>query len=686
MINIEKYKYYIRKYKYESILFLSVLMYIIAWSTITIERYYSLNAYVYDAGLFMQELYDVSYVHWTLNSFFLSFTLKGLKFIIFPISLFKSFPLLFVFQTIWVAAGSPILYYIALHKKLRKIDGILLSVSYLIFFPIAGANFFDIHNITFLPTLFLGAYYTMIIGNKRISIILFFLASIVKYPISLLVTIFSLSLILEYYLEEKLQKENKKDKSKLNFYVVILIMSLTIFLLRYIYFLFVFHLIVPGDSHITGFLGPKLSISDKLITLLVLFGPVLFLPFLSLKTLPFSIGYIFLMFYTGFWGYIYPDGITTMYFYQLEPFLILGVIEVLSGNTLLKYIHHSNYRKESDSNRNNRQTKSKAIHVQIYSIFIIILLLALFFQPYGPFNDDNTSTSFHLQNKTDVNLEEYREIEKLVSTVPSNNPYVVIQNGIPEFFPRAFNITGNPMETKGILEVPGVGGGLLYNLTYKNNEGHWKKLTIDYVIADPYNPTYYEALASPYNLSMYDLVKELYLSGQYGIYSEIGGMIVLKHYYNTTPSYYEPYEYKADGNLLTSNFINGHNVTVTDEHTIKNQWLQLWKTPPVAVSPGEYEVNITYSYTGKVNNNSIYNIIVSKSGNTINDSQYYYLTPSSLGVPNQTHILHLYSFVDNFTDAFTIFAQLQPNTYWNGTISVSSVLISQIGYAKHYEY
>ena len=370
MINIEKYKYYIRKYKYESILFLSVLMYIIAWSTITIERYYSLNAYVYDAGLFMQELYDVSYVHWTLNSFFLSFTLKGLKFIIFPISLFKSFPLLFVFQTIWVAAGSPILYYIALHKKLRKIDGILLSISYLIFFPIAGANFFDIHNITFLPTLFLGAYYTMIIGNKRISIILFFLASIVKYPLSLLVTIFALSLIVEYYLEEKLQKENKKDKSKLNFYVVILIMSLTLFLLRYTYFLFVFHLILPGDSHITGFLGPKLSISDKLITLLVLFGPVLFLPFLSLKTLPFSIGYIFLIFYTGFWGYIYPDGITTMYFYQLEPFLILGVIEVLSGNTLLKYIHGSNHRKESYSNRNNRQTKSKAIHIQIYSIFI----------------------------------------------------------------------------------------------------------------------------------------------------------------------------------------------------------------------------------------------------------------------------------------------------------------------------
>lgn len=680
MINIINYKYYTKRYIYEIILFISVTVYLITWSFITVERYYSLNAYVYDAGLFMQELYDVIYVHWTLNSFFLSFTFRGLKFIIFPISLFKSFPLLFVFQTAWIAAGAPILYYIALLKKLSKLDSVLLSISYLLFFPIAGANFFDIHNITFLPTLFLGAYYAMIRGNKYISAILFFLASIVKYPLSLLVTIFALSLIIEYYLEKKL--ETKNDKSKLNFYIVILIISLTLFLIRYVYFLFVYHLVLPGDSHITGFFGPKLSIFDKLITVLLFFGPVLFLPLLSLKTLPFSIGYVFLIFYSGFWGYIYPDGVTTLYFYQLEPFLLLGAIEVLSGNTFLKYRHHRNHGKHLDSKGVSGEIKSKATHVKIYSIFIIILLLALFLQPYGPFNDDNTSISFHLKNTMNVNLSQYRELERLVSTVPSSDPYVVIQNGIPEFFPRAFNVSGNPLEMQGILKVPGVGGGLRYNLTYKNNDGHWEKIRIDYVVADPYNPTYFEALGSPYNLSMYDLVKELYASGQYGIYSEIGGMIVLKHYYNGTPKYYEPYEYKADGNLLISNFISGYNVTTTNEHTIKGQWLQLWRTPSIPISPGEYEINITYSYTGKVNNNSVYNIIVSQSGNTINDSQSYCLTPSSLGIPNQEHILHLYSSIDNFTDAFTVFAQLTPNTYWNGTINVSSVSIFQVNSAK----
>jgi uncharacterized membrane protein len=636
---------------------------------------------VYDAGLFMQELYDVIHAHWTLTSLFLSFTLRGLKFVIFPIVLFKSFPLLFAFQTVWIAAGSPLLYYIGINKNLRKLDSLLLSVSYLLFFPIAGANFFDIHSITFLPTLFLGAYYAMIRGNRRISIVLFFLASIVKYPLSLLVAVFALSLILEYFLKCKLQNVGKLDTSRVKFLTIILTMSLAIFLMRYIYVLYAYHLPIPGDSHITGFFGPKITTFDQTITVLILFGSVLFLPFLSLKTLPFSIGYIFLMLYTGFWGYTYPYGVTAQYLYQLEPFLILGVIEVLSGDTYVKHIFHN--MKRHNSNNGYKKIIYRSAHFQIYSIFVIILILALFLQPYGPFNGSNASASFNLQSVTDVNMSQYKDVQRLVSIVPPNDPYVVVQNGIPEFFPRSFNVSGNPMDTPGILMVPGVGGGLPYNLTYKNNDGRWEKVRIDYAIADPNNPTYYEALPSPYNLSMYGLVRELCASGQYGIYSEIDGMVVLKHYYNDSPRYYEPFKYIVGGNLLISNFIRGDNATLTDEHTVKGQWLLVWKTPPIPLSPGEYEINITYSYSGKVGSDGPYEIVVSQSGSTITDSKYYYLTPSNLGVPNETHILHLYSFVDNFTDAFTIFAQLPPSTDWNGTISVSFISVSQIGYGKN---
>ena len=681
---MERHKYFSRSYIYEITLFACFVVYILAWSIITIDRYYSLQTDVYDAGLFMQELYDVPYVHWNLNLFFLSFTLRGLKFILFPIALFKNYPLLFVFQTIWIAAGSPILYFIGLQKNLTKIDSLLLAISYLLFFPIAGANFFDIQNITFLPTLFLAAYYTMIKGNEYTSIILFFFSSIVKYPLSLVVSIFALFLILENFLEQRFEKRNYNSERKLMFYFLILIISLSLFLIRYVYFLVMYHSIFPSDSHIIGYFGPRVTSWQEILTFFILLGPVLFLPLLSIKTLPFMLGYLFLVMYTGFWGYAYPYGLTTIYFYQLEPFLVLGVIEVLSGNSFLKYLVKSKQSVLSKGVKNTNRRKDQIKHIKVFSIFIIILILAMFFQPYGQFNGDNNNTSFNLKNIITSNFSQFRDVEKLVSTVPQGDPYVVIQNGLPEFFPRVFNTTGNPLEEVGILEVPGVSYSIPYNLTYRNSHGVWEKIRIDYVIADPNNPTYYESLAAPYNLSMYDLVKELYGSGQYGIYSEIDGMVVLKHYYNGTIKYYEPYIYSLDGNLLNSNFVSGDNVTISDAHTGNSQWLQVWRTPSLAISHGSYEINITYSYFGHPTNNSIYNIVVSKSGNTINDSISYCLRPFNLGAPNEQHTLHLYSTVNNFTDSFTIFAQIPPDNYWNGTISVSSLSISQINYAKSF--
>ena len=72
---------------YYGVTLLATIVYIFIWSTISLDRFYSLHAYVYDAGLFMQEWYDVIGAHWTVTSFFLSFTLRGLKFILFPFTI-----------------------------------------------------------------------------------------------------------------------------------------------------------------------------------------------------------------------------------------------------------------------------------------------------------------------------------------------------------------------------------------------------------------------------------------------------------------------------------------------------------------------------------------------------------------------------------------------------------------------
>ena len=175
--------------KYYVVVLLATCIYAVVWSKISLDRFYSLNAYVYDAGLFMQDWHDVITVHWTLSSFFLSFTFRGLKFIFFPIIIPRSFALLFIFQTIFIAISAPLIYLVAVKNGLKKDIGCVLAISYLIFFPLAGTNFFDLHNIAFFPTLFLFGYYFASNGNMKLSIIFFILASLVKYPLSLLVIV-----------------------------------------------------------------------------------------------------------------------------------------------------------------------------------------------------------------------------------------------------------------------------------------------------------------------------------------------------------------------------------------------------------------------------------------------------------------------------------------------------------------
>jgi len=319
------------------------------------------------------------------------------------------------------------------------------------------------------------------------------------------------------------------------------------------------------------------------------------------------------------------------------------------------------------------------VHIAYYVPFTI-LVLALFFEPYDPLNNANNDIAFHMNQIFSINEAEYKEVEILVHTVPFNDPYVVIQNGLPEFYPRTFNISDNPMGTGGILEVPGVGHGLPYNLSYKNSDGVWQKIRIDYVVADSYQPTYYEALAPPYNSSMYDLVRELYGSGNYGIYSEINGMIVPKHYYNSTvPRYYIPFKDYFPTNVLYSPFIKDDNVTINNISTANGQWLPVWQTPSIPISPGKYEINITYSHMDSFGNNSDYQIIISTSGNTIDNATVYNLYPDNLGTQGRTPVLHLYVDITEFSDNFKIFAQLPPNTEWSGPFNVSSMSINEMG-------
>lgn len=664
---------------YLAVVILSTGVYIISWSYISIQRFLSLNAYVYDAGLFMQEWYDVVAVHWTLLSFWLSFSSRGIKFFLFPLILLNNIQIVLVFQTIMIAICSPILYYVALSRGIRKLLAMILSLCYLIFFPLAGANFFDLHNLTLFPAFLLIGYYFSLRGKPIPSILGFSFASITKYPLSGVVAIFCFFLIVDLFLEDKSETYLLK-KRKLIAYLISLVFSITMFVARYASIIILYHSYVIGDIHTSGYFGPVLSNTDVLLTILILFGPLLFLPLLSIRSLPLSIGYVALLAHSKFWGYGYPYGLTVMYLFILTPFLFIGTIEVLSGRTYLRFVgsikfHHSNH----CYIRHYSLRGIRLDEVIVAFICIAIITLAILFQPYGPLNGSVQGTDFNLKSSMSVNMTEFNEVLTLVSTIPRGDPYVVVQNGLPEFFPRTFNINGNPMNTPGILEVPGVGGGLPYNLSYQNAQGKWEKIRIDYVVADPYQiPSYYESLAYPYNLSMYEFIKEIYGDGHYGLWAEVNGMVVLKHNYSGALRAYVPFDKYISAKKFNSAFIKGRNVSTLNLHSGVDEWIHMWKTPSFPISPGIYEINMTYAYQYDQNHSGDYNLIVSESGNTIQDAYSYNLNSTSLGPPNVTNTLHLIVNVRNFTDAFTVFAQINPNSSWLGYFNVSGISIHQI--------
>jgi uncharacterized membrane protein len=683
---------------YALVLVAATVVYVAVWSYISIARFYSLHAYVFDAGLFMQALYDVYTVHWTAYSLFQGVTYSGLEFVLAPLALPQSYPVLFISQSVAIGLGGPLVYLIAGRCGIGRATSLLLAISYLLFFPLAGANFFDLHVATFFPLFILLGYYLYLRGNLKLSLISFILAAIADYPLSLVVALFTACVLLDTLRVHSWNPSRLLGSHEGKVFVPALGFSVAWFLTRYLFLFATIGRTVPNTIHVVGYHATGATVLDILITLVLMLGPFLFLPLLSLRTLPAFIGYVGIAMFSTLPGYSYPYGFTSFYLYLWTPFVFIGVSDVLASggyvrsvSRALRYVagsriwRHSGSKGVTEPQSGGTYSASRGLRKQSVDRFVpvglsMILILALFFEPFGPFNGTVDGTGFRLQARTAVNVTAFEDVERLMATIPSDDPYVVIQNGLPEFFPRDFSGLGyDPLKQPGILLVPGVGGGLRWNLTYQTDSGAWEPVRIDYVVADPYQSTYNEVDPSPYNLSMSSLVRELYNSGHYGLRSEIDGMFVLQANYTGPLVTFSAFDQGFVANSLVSEYHDGITVQVDNISTGPHQYRTLWKTPPVALSPGLYEVNVTTRYLAPYSNNSTVQIILSLSGSTILNATTYTIRPDNLGIPDNWTVLHYFVDVRSFWSAATVFCQIAPNQVWKGALDVSDVHIAQVG-------
>ncbi|MGC8622329.1 MAG: hypothetical protein ACP5U0_10480, partial [Caldisphaera sp.] len=331
-----------------------------------------------------------------------------------------------------------------------------------------------------------------------------------------------------------------------------------------------------------------IDLNTKILTILFVIIISAFTILLRPKWLIFIVPYFFLLFYSNNYVFEYPGIMQFQYGTLVTPFIFLALSDFFSKRQKKK-------EKTTSKKRVLLKFEKKTFHVAI-SIFLIIVVTSTtaYFNPISPLNK-YSPINFDFYEKDMPNYTIYNDLEKLISLIPSDDPYVMVQQNIPEVYPRPF------YPNVGLLSV--WGGGIAFNSSDNNfyvfnTVKGWVKADIQYVLYDPYSEwdeingisisAFLPINNSTYQ-NMFNMVWEMLASGQYGILGEADGMVLLERGYYGALKYYKPME----------------DIFYVSKNTIKNQIPDMYHdTNWTFVSPGSYEIELFYhmkrSYTGNI--------------------------------------------------------------------------------------
>ena len=637
---------------YYYILAVFSVIYVIVWSHLAFDRLFTFRSSVFDLGIFVQSLRlilqgNITYILLMLGE-------APFRILISPIEIIPNLSGVLIFQTIFLSLPAIPLYAIGKNLIKDRLASFLISSSYLIFFPLAGINWFDVHGQAFFIFFFITGFYFYISKKYFLSAVFFILSGTVRFPYMVFPLLFAFLTLLENYFESRKDRKRFRFTSS-QFLLVLIVLSFVILLLEY--YLFSFSYIRPtnvaGSIHAVG--GTVFSnIDSKITTVLIFLSPFLFLPVYKPKWAIMLFPYFFLVFYTNDSSYLFPNIIISQYSSMVIPFLYLGLLEILR-----KKLNNS-------INVNKRecfltQIKSSYVLKTAITIFLVILILATVFQPYSPISK-YSEPSYITNQEKNLKSSSFDTFESIVSLIPSNDPYVLMQNSMPEV-PLRDPAISNSYEDHVF--------GFPYNLSFPHLHGTWTN-RIDYVIADSNSNTFYQSGSAPTNnQTMFDIIHRLYATGNYGIMAEDDGFILLKHNYTGSIIYYQPTSEQfspASLAVLNQSYRNGDIITGINPHGHR-----IWYGPYTFLSPGQYQVTFQLSTT----NNSLENNLQLWFGDfaygvTFKQVQ---LTGSSFPSINKMYNVSVNISVSNFYNGVEFAAH---TAYWNGSLSIYGITVKQI--------
>ena len=151
--------------KYEKIVWISILIYALAFGLTTSLRHYNFQTQTGDMAIFVNTMWNTIHGRAMRNTLeevpnTLGVHMSPILFLLAPLYwLFTSPYTLLILQTITVALGALPLFYLA--RKILENEKLAasLAIGYLMYPGLEWANFYDFHPITFFPTLFLTGFY-----------------------------------------------------------------------------------------------------------------------------------------------------------------------------------------------------------------------------------------------------------------------------------------------------------------------------------------------------------------------------------------------------------------------------------------------------------------------------------------------------------------------------------------------
>ena len=628
------------------------VIYIVVWSHLSLYRLYTFQSSVFDLGVFVQSLRlilqgNITYILFMLGT-------APFRILISPIEIIPNLSGILIFQTIFLALPAIPLY--AIGKKLIKdqFASLLISSSYLVFFSLAGINWFDIHGQAFFIFFFIMGFYFYISKKYYLSAIFLILSGTVRFPYIVFPLLFAFLTLLEKYFE------NRKDRKRFTIHSIkfpLILFAISFLILALEYYLFSFSHIKPVDLSGSLHLAKASVFSDidsKIITVLIFLSPFLFLPVQKPKWAIMLFPYFFLVFYANDPSYLFPNVIIDQYSSMVIPFLYIGLFEVLS--TRRDYSTDSNKRRRLLANIKNDHVLRSAL-----TIFLFILVFAAVFQPYSPissYSEPNFISNHELNQKSSS----FETFESVVSLIPNRDPFVLMQNSMPEV-PLHDPVIFNPY-LDSVFGFP-------YNLTFLIPNGTWTN-RIDYVLADSNSNTFCQSGSSPAdNQTMFDVIHRLYATGNYGIMAEDDGFILLKHNYTGPIIYYQPTSEQFSPTslaVLNESYRNGNIITGTNPNGHR-----IWYGPYTFLSPGQYQVTFELSTT----NNSFENNLELWFGDfaygvTFKEVQ---LTGSSFPSTNKMYNISVNISIGNFYNGVEFAGH---SAYWNGSLSIYRIAVKQI--------